>query len=270
MTTRLWVLGSGSEGNAFAVGAGDQVLLIDAGFSARETRRRAELVDLDLAQVKGIVLTHEHGDHTSGAARLAHTLGIPILTAPGTWSRLRLRMPKARHIPLALMGGIRHGCFQIEACLISHDAAEPIAISISSDEGHRIGIAYDLGRPTTSVRYLLRHCHALIVEANHDEVRLRTSDYPPVVQQRIAGSTGHLSNRAAAELLVQLVHPGLSTVVLAHLSARCNSEAEARAEIWPALMAEGYAGQLHVAPQDRPVGPFNLLRLSREGVLPLF
>ena len=103
-----------------------------------------------------------------------------------------------------------------------------------------------------------------------DEFRLRTSDYPAVVQQRIAGSSGHLSNRAAAELLTQLMHPGLSTVVLAHLSEKCNSEAEARAEVWPALMAEGFEGELHVATQDQPVGPFALLRLSREGVLPLF
>lgn len=268
--TCLWILGSGSSGNAFAIGAGDEVLLIDAGFSARETARRAMQVGLDLSRVIGIVLTHEHGDHTAGAARLARTLGIPVLTAPGTWNRLRHRMPTAQFVPLAIMGGVRHGSFHIEACLISHDAVEPVAISIRTSEGHRIGIAYDLGRPTTAVRFLLRDSHALVLEANHDEIKLRTSDYPPVVQQRIAGSSGHLSNRAAAELLTELMHPGLSTVVLAHLSERCNTADEARAEVWPALMAEGFAGQLHVALQDQPVGPLDLLRLSPEGVLPLF
>lgn len=268
--TCLWILGSGSSGNAFAIGVGNEVLLIDAGFSAKETGRRAMQVGLDLGQVTGIILTHEHGDHSSGAARLAKTLAVPILTAPGTWSRLRPRMPTAQHIPLAILGGVQHGAFHIQTCLISHDAAEPIAISICTSEGCRIGIAYDMGRPTTAVRYLLRGSNALILEANHDEFRLRTSDYPAVVQQRIAGSSGHLSNRAAADLLTHLMHPGLSTVVLAHLSERCNSEAEARAEVWPALMAEGYEGELHVALQDQPVGPLELLRLSREGVLPLF
>jgi phosphoribosyl 1,2-cyclic phosphodiesterase len=156
------------------------------------------------------------------------------------------------------MGGVRHGAFHIEACLISHDAAEPVAISIRTAEGHRIGIAYDFGRPTTAVRFLLRDSHALILEANHDEIRLRTSGYPPVVQQRIAGSAGHLSNRAAAELLMELVHPGLSTVVLAHLSERCNTAEEARAEIWPALLAAEFAGDLHIALQDLPSGPITL------------
>ena len=68
--TSLYVLGSGSLGNAFAVVADDEVLLIDAGFSAREIGRRAERVGLDLGRAIGLVLTHEHGDHTAGAARL--------------------------------------------------------------------------------------------------------------------------------------------------------------------------------------------------------
>ena len=256
--TSLYVLGSGSAGNAFAVSAMDQVLLVDAGFSAREIGRRALQVGLDLSRVTGLVLTHEHGDHTAGAARLAETLGVPILTAPGTWDRLRPRMPSVQFLPLAIMGGVQHGAFHIEACPISHDAAEPVAISIRSARGHRIGIAYDLGRPTTAVRFLLRESHALVLEANHDEVRLRTSGYPPVVQQRIAGSGGHLSNRAAAELLTELVHPALTTVVLAHLSARCNSAEEARAEVWPALVAAEFVGTLHIALQDQPSGPFAL------------
>lgn len=41
--TMLTVLGSGSKGNAVALAAEGAVLLIDAGFSARELTRRAEL-----------------------------------------------------------------------------------------------------------------------------------------------------------------------------------------------------------------------------------
>jgi len=255
--TSLFVLGSGSLGNALAVVADEEVLLIDAGFSAREIARRAELVGLDLARTIGLVITHEHGDHTAGAARLAATLDIPILTALGTWDRLRPRMPKVACIPLALMGGVRHGGFQIEACPTSHDAAEPIAISVCSAAGHRVGIAYDLGRPTAGVRFLLKESDALVLEANHDEVLLRSSDYPPVVQERIAGSGGHLSNRAAAELLAEVVHPGLRAVVLAHLSERCNSAEHARAEVAPVLARHPVA--LHVAPQHEPMAPIELM-----------
>jgi phosphoribosyl 1,2-cyclic phosphodiesterase len=103
-----------------------------------------------------------------------------------------------------------------------------------------------------------------VLEANHDEVQLRTSDYPPVVQRRIAGSAGHLSNRAAAELLADLHHPGLLAVVLAHLSEHCNTAAEARAAVAPALRRAGFRGALHVADQDKPLAP--ILVVQRAGV----
>ncbi|HEX6615742.1 MAG TPA: MBL fold metallo-hydrolase [Gemmatimonadales bacterium] len=250
---RLFVLGSGSRGNCCAVETDGAALLVDAGFSAREIERRAEAAGLDLDCVVGIALTHEHGDHACGAPRLARRLGVPVLTATGTWARLAAAMGEAAHVPIGLRAAVELGPFRIEACPTSHDAAEPVAIVIRTADGTGVGVAYDLGRPTVAVRYLLQNLTALVLEANHDEVQLRTSGYPPVVQRRIAGSGGHLSNRAAAELLAELHHPGLAVVVLAHLSQRCNTADEARATVAPALRRVGFAGALHVAAQDAPL-----------------
>ncbi len=260
----LYVLGSGSRGNCCAVESEGVALLIDAGFSAREIERRAERAGLDLAQVAGIALTHEHGDHACGAAGLSRRFRVPVITAPGTWARLATRMEDAEHRSLGLCARVELGPFIIEACATSHDAAEPLAIVVRGSGGTSVGVAYDLGRPTTAVRYLLRNLTAIVLEANHDEVQLRTSDYPPVVQRRIAGSGGHLSNRAAAELLADLHHPGLLAVVLAHLSQQCNTAAEARAAVAPALRRAGYRGALHVADQDNPLAP--ILIVQRVGV----
>jgi phosphoribosyl 1,2-cyclic phosphodiesterase len=251
--TRLFALGSGSRGNCFALACDRAVLLIDAGFSAREIERRAELAGIALDQVIGIALTHEHGDHARGAARLASRHRVPILTAPGTRSRLRAGARRAAHHPLGLTAEVALGPFTVRACPTSHDAAEPLALAVHTADGARVGVAYDLGRPTMATRYLLRGLTAIVLEANHDDVLLRTSGYPPVVQQRIAGSGGHLSNRAAAELLAELQHPGLSVVVLAHLSQRCNTAAEARAAVEPALRRAGFLGALYVAEQDVPL-----------------
>jgi phosphoribosyl 1,2-cyclic phosphodiesterase len=121
-----------------------------------------------------------------------------------------------------------------------------------------VGVAYDLGRATAATRYLLRNLTALVLEANHDDLLLRTSSYPPVVQQRIAGSAGHLSNRAAAELVAELHHPGLSVVVLAHLSQECNTAADARGAVEPALKRAGFRGTLYVAEQDAPLPAIEL------------
>jgi len=260
----LYVLGSGSRGNCCAVESEGMALLIDAGFSAREIERRAVSAGLDLGSVAGIALTHEHGDHSCGAPLLARRLDVPVLTAPGTWRRLAGVMDEAQHRPLGLCAQVELGPFSIEACPTSHDAAEPLAIVVRGSHGVSVGVAYDLGRPTTAVRYLLRNLTAIVLEANHDEVQLRTSDYPPVVQRRIAGSSGHLSNRAAAELLTDLHHPGLLAVVLAHLSEHCNTAAEARATVGPALRRAGFRGALHVADQDKPLAP--ILVVQRGGI----
>jgi phosphoribosyl 1,2-cyclic phosphodiesterase len=251
----LFVLGSGSRGNCLAFSVGNEVLLIDAGFSCREIERRAELVGLSIENLSGLVLTHEHGDHSEGAARLLRKRGVPVLTSGGTWKSLHASFPDGtRHHTVGLGGTVEIGPFRIDACPTSHDAAEPLAVLVRAG-GVSIGVAYDLGRPTTAVRYLLRECTALVLEANHDEIQLRTSAYPPVVRQRIAGSTGHLSNRAAAQLIGSLLHPGLTMVVLAHLSEKCNSEESARREVLQVLNRARWDGVLHVARQDEPLHP---------------
>jgi phosphoribosyl 1,2-cyclic phosphodiesterase len=253
--TALFVLGSGSRGNCCAVEHDGAAVLIDAGFSPREIERRAESAGLALGSVGAIVLTHEHGDHARGAGRLARRLGVPVLTAPGTWARLGRRVVHAEHRALGFCTRAEIGPFAVTACPTSHDAAEPLALTVESVDGSRVGFAYDLGRATAAVRYLLRDLTAIVLEANHDDVLLRTSSYPPVVQRRIAGSGGHLSNRSAAALLAELHHPGLGVVVLAHLSRQCNTADDARATVAPALRRAGFAGALHVADQDEPLGP---------------
>jgi phosphoribosyl 1,2-cyclic phosphodiesterase len=260
---RLFVLGSGSRGNCCAIEADGAAILLDAGFSAREIERRADGIGLELRRVVGIALTHEHGDHACGAPRLAKRLGVPVLTGSGTWERLAPNMGEATHRAVGLRDTVELGPFRIQACPTSHDAADPLALVVRVADGTGVGVAYDLGRPTAAVRYLLRNLTALVLEANHDEVQLRTSGYPPVVQRRIAGSGGHLSNRAAAELLAELHHPGLGVVVLAHLSQRCNSAADARAAVVPALRRVGFGGELHVAAQDAPLGPIDIMMRGR-------
>jgi phosphoribosyl 1,2-cyclic phosphodiesterase len=256
----LFVLGSGSKGNCLAIRAEGAVLLIDAGFSCREIERRADLVGLSLADVAGLVLTHEHGDHTEGAPRLRRKREFAVLSSRGTWGSLRTRFPDdTPHQAVGMCDTVEVGPFRIEACPTSHDAAEPLAVVVRTG-GAVLGVAYDLGRATTGVRYLLRECTALVLEANHDDIMLRTSGYPPVVQQRIAGSGGHLSNRAAAELIGELMHPALALVVLAHLSERCNSADSARAAVEPVLSRARWSGALHVATQDEPLAPMAIPR----------
>jgi phosphoribosyl 1,2-cyclic phosphodiesterase len=265
VSLRFKLLGSGSEGNATLVEGGGARVLLDAGLGPRQLAERLHSAGVDPAALDAVFVSHEHGDHARGAARLARRLGVPILTAPGTRDRLPADARTATHLPLGLTAEVALGPFTVRACPTSHDAAEPLALAVHTADGARVGVAYDLGRATTATRYLLRGLTAIVLEANHDDVLLRTSGYPPVVQQRIAGSGGHLSNRAAAELLAEVHHPGLSVVVLAHLSERCNTAAEARAAVETALRRVGFRGTVYVAEQDAPLPAIDV----RPGVLEL-
>lgn len=254
----LFVLGSGSKGNAFVLRYLSQTLLLDVGFSAREVEHRMELAGLDPASLVGLALTHEHGDHATGATRLAKRHDIPLLASFGTWHALAKGGEPCGFLPIGSATAMEVGPFAVRASPTSHDAAEPVALGITLPNGVSIGVAYDLGRPTQSVRWFLRERTCLVLEANHDEVLLRSSGYPAVVQQRIAGSGGHLSNLDAARLLEDVHHPALGTVVLAHLSQRCNTAEAARRVILPALLARGFQGCLILAEQEGPMAAIPL------------
>lgn len=249
---KVAVLGSGSRGNAVAILGRDGALLIDAGFGPRALAGRARAAGIALRPLLGIVVTHEHHDHARGAVALARAARAPIIATPGTLTDLD---PDA-HDVLGLALEPHHpftvGSFTITASRTNHDAREPVAVVVGDGNGTRVGVAFDVGRPTAAVRYLLRECTLLVLEANHDEVMLRTGPYPASVRQRIAGSSGHLSNRAAAELAGELWHPGLRTIVLAHLSERCNRPELARETVMRALTRRGFSGEVLVSAQRTP------------------
>jgi glyoxylase-like metal-dependent hydrolase (beta-lactamase superfamily II) len=58
------VLGSGSAGNCLLVETETTAILVDAGLSARQIVRRLQLIGRNIDRLNGIVLTHEHTDHT--------------------------------------------------------------------------------------------------------------------------------------------------------------------------------------------------------------
>lgn len=263
-------LGSGSGGNAWYVASGDTRVLIDAGFSGVQTERRLAALGVEPDAVAGVVVTHDHRDHTSGAGVAARRWGWPLHMSSATRDACADLLRGEETVrtfeagePFAL-GGLEFRPF-----LTCHDAVDPLAVTVvERSTGLKLGMATDLGRPTGPVRHALSGSHFLVLEANHDEVMLRESPYPWSVKQRIGGSRGHLSNRVAAELAAELHHAGMAGVLLAHLSQECNEPELALETVESALRAEGYAGSLHVAGQEEPTPAFDvgeLVRKARSG-----
>jgi phosphoribosyl 1,2-cyclic phosphodiesterase len=262
---KVAVLGSGSRGNSIAVQDSDQLILIDAGFGAKSLKRRAKAADVPLERVTAILLTHEHGDHVRGAAVLARDLDCPVYASSGTLRAISRRHKGLKTVEIAPSGPVRLNGLQASACFTSHDAAEPLAFTLeSTSTGLRVGLASDLGSPSVEVKALLSGCNCLMVESNHDDTMLRNGPYPAVVRYRIAGPGGHLSNRAAAQLVRDLVHDRLETVVLLHLSDRCNRPELALRDVGAALESRGFGGTLMVAHQDKPLPLFDVAREKQQ------
>ncbi len=268
---KVGILGSGSQGNCIALESHNATLVIDAGFSPRTLVHRAAQVGIVLDTVVGIVLTHEHGDHARGSSRLAHRLDCPVYASAGTLAALARALEAIETVPLQPLHSVSIGPFTVRTCRTSHDAAEPVAITVENPTtGAKLGLAYDIGRASPDVRRLLRNCNCLIVEANHDDTMLRSGPYPQAVRQRISGSSGHLSNRAAAQLLEDLCHQGLSTVVLVHLSDKCNRPDIAHEAVGRVLSERGFRGDLLVAAQHDPLPAFEVVGSGTQPFLPGF
>lgn len=233
MAFRFALLGSGSRGNATVIEAGATRVLVDCGFPLRELESRARQIGLDPASLAGILVTHEHGDHIGGVARLARAYEVPVYLTRGTasarsdWSGCTLKY-LSPHEAFTL------GELSVQPFPVPHDAREPCQFAFAHG-GRKLGIVSDLGRITQHVARSLDACDALLLECNHDVEMLSRGPYPDSLKRRVGGDWGHLSNGQAAGLLRGLDRSRLRRLVLTHLSEQNNTPELARAAACEAL-----------------------------------
>ena len=71
-------LNSGSNGNCYYIGNGEEAIFVDAGLSCRETELRMKRLGIPMGQIKAIFISHEHSDHISGVNQLVTKYQIPV------------------------------------------------------------------------------------------------------------------------------------------------------------------------------------------------
>ena len=257
------MLSSGSGGNTAWIEAGGARVLVDAGLSYRETRRRCAEAGLDLRELTDVLLTHEHADHCFGAATIARKLDARVHATPGTLRGLRDPPPAELCFPLPRDGVLLLGRgLHVRAIPVPHDAIEPVAYTFEErlDAGRcvRAAVVTDLGCAPRALAKALSGLDVLVLEMNHDARLLLEGPYPASLKRRVRSDLGHLSNSQAAQLIARVAHPGLRHLVLAHLSEQSNTPSHARREAEAVLEARGSRAALHVAGQARPLVPIAL------------
>lgn len=222
---RFASLGSGSKGNATLVRADDTLLMVDCGFSLRETTRRMARLGVVPEQLDAILVTHEHSDHCAGVGALSRKFEIPVYLSHGTAGTGRCDSSHLLHC-FNSEDSFDIGCVAIKAVTVPHDAAEPCQFLLSSGT-NTLGILTDLGSVTPHVLDSFRDCHSLLLEFNHDLPMLQSGSYPAPLKRRVGGDWGHLNNLQAAQLLDQLGGAPAGHLVVAHISENNNSRQKA-------------------------------------------
>jgi phosphoribosyl 1,2-cyclic phosphodiesterase len=233
------VLGSGSSGNCSAIRCDDKVLLVDAGFSAKELARRLEVASIPQDQVIGILVSHEHSDHVSAIRVFCKRYkSVPVFANGLTAERLQhiKKAPEDPDLFVIFNNGspFQVGPFTVDPFSISHDAIDPVGFKIDV-AGRKIGIATDLGHAGKMVPLKLRDCHILLLEANHCPKLLRNSKRPVQLQHRILGRRGHLSNEHGADLVSKTAGPSTKFLFVGHVSDECNDHDLIRSHISESL-----------------------------------
>ena len=248
---RFSVLGSGSRGNCVYIESGKSAILIDTGFSGKETAARLQRIGRDIDDIDALFVTHEHHDHIGGVGVVSRRCRLPVYANNPTFSMGEKKLGKLHERCEFDVGEtLTMQDFQVRSFSISHDAAEPVGYIIS-DGKVSLGYCTDIGKVTSLVERHLKGCNGLILESNHDPEMLKSGPYPLYLQQRVKSSHGHLANKDAAVFLKKLVHERLNHIVLAHLSETNNDPALALQEARTQLSAEYYQ-RILVARQHQP------------------
>ena len=228
-------IASGSSGNCTFAGTENTSILIDAGISGKRIIDGLAQLDRKPEDVDAILLTHEHIDHIRSIGMFSRKYHIPVYATRGTLNWL-FGCPSMGKLDYSLFHAVAEEepfsvkAFQIEAFSICHDAAQPVGFRICDGKAS-FAVATDMGSYDEKTVKHLTGLDGILVEANHDLNMLQVGPYPYPLKRRIMGENGHMSNETAGRLLCEILHDGLKSITLGHLSKENNYAALAYATV---------------------------------------
>ena len=238
-------LGSGSSGNCCYLGTDTSGILIDAGVRADIVEDSLLHNGLNIDNVRGILLTHDHSDHIKYAYTLLRThkhirlfctnrVLMGVLRRHSISKRIKeYHTPIFKEIPFKVLD------FEVTAFEVPHDGTDNMGFSIEYGD-RRFVIATDLGAVTERAHYYMSRANYLVIEANYDLKMLRLGRYPEYLKARIQTTRGHLDNTDTAAFLTEIMNPELEYIFLCHLSADNNTPEKALETVGSALREAGY------------------------------
>ncbi len=217
-------MASGSKGNCYRVSDGVTPLLLECGISIGRIKKG---LGFKLHEIKGVLLTHEHGDH-SKAFRGVLRAGIDIYSSKGTFDALGAETGDRRVIRDKQTFQI--GTWVIRAFKTQHDSAEPLGFLLHSRAtGKRLVFATD----TYYIRYRFPGLTHIMVEANYaaDILQKNVDDglVPEFLQKKLL--TAHFSLENVKRFLAANDLSLVEEIHLLHLSDLNSDAARFKREV---------------------------------------
>ena len=134
-------LASGSKGNCIYIGTKEAKVLIDVGISSKQIEKRLAEINVELASIDAVIITHEHMDHVQGLNAICKKRQIPIfanrLTAQALIQTLKL---EPRFKIFSSMEKFSFKDIEITPFCIQHDTLDPVGLIVKA-ANQKIGIS---------------------------------------------------------------------------------------------------------------------------------
>lgn len=213
---------SGSSGNCTFISSESTNILVDAGVSCQRITKALSSIGKTFEEIDGILISHEHIDHTRGLTTICKKYGVNVYATEKTWKAMEsLGIGEECKDFFVAEEDFIIGNLRIHPFSIPHDASDPCGFSIYADD-KKITIATDIGHMTNTILHQMENSNVLLLESNYDTETLKCSPYPFFLKKRIEGDYGHLSNDMASKAICHLCKNGVSNIILGHLSKENN------------------------------------------------
>lgn len=214
---------SGSSGNSLFIQSQDTSVLVDAGLTGKALMSALDSIGEDPSQIKAILISHEHIDHTCGAGVMSRKFDIPLYANEKTWAAMESKVGRiAAHNKRIINGEASIDDLNVRTFRVPHDSAACIGFTIEDRAGKIMSTVTDMGVFTREIREGIKDSDLILIESNHDVEMLKYGPYPYDLKRRVLSELGHLSNEDSAAAILSFMDERHRHILLGHLSSTNN------------------------------------------------
>jgi len=256
-------LASSSKGNCTVIYNEKEIILVDMGITLKDLEEKFNRLKLDMNNLIGVLVSHEHSDHIKGLSTLVKKYGAKIYCHFDSYLGIKEKTKiDNSYIVRFTDAPFTVGSFLINSFHVSHDVY-CVGFNIYEDY-NKISIVTDLGYTTNEIVERLYDSRLVILEANHDEkMVVASTKYPVMLKNRILSKKGHLSNSNCAKVVVDLAQHNVRQVLFGHLSEETNTPEVCYKTICEYLEAQGIIPNVNIKldiAKPNGVGPIYVIK----------